>query len=95
MQLDADKKWETDAVLRQAMSQLRQAMTAALPAIHGHRLSAQDYGELAKKVEAEVGNIVGGCKLPAAADQQLHVVVGALNQYAKYFDDPGFASIAH
>ncbi len=119
LQLNAGKKWETDAPLRKAMSEIRQSMTSSLQAIHENKFSAQAYGGLAKKVEGAVNEIVASCKLPPAADAQLHIVVadllagaeqmagqvkrmdgavkviGALDNYGKYFDDPGFQPIAH
>lgn len=122
LQLNAGKKWETDAALRQAMGEIRQALAGALHEIHENRLPAKGYGKLAHIVEHEVGNIVANCKLTAEADAQLHVVVadllagaermagklkggkrqdgavqvvGALDKYATYFDDPGFKPIAH
>lgn len=122
LQLNAGKKWETDAALRSSMAQIRQALDASLPRIHDNRLDAAGYSALARKVEAEVGNIVNNCKLEPKADAQLHLivadllagsdqmagkvkrakrqdgavkVVGALSNYAKYFDDPQFAPLAH
>lgn len=122
LQLNAGRKWETDAPLRQSMGNIRQAIAGALPDIHDNRLSAKGYDRLAGKVEEAVGQIVADCRLTAAADAQLHVVVaellagaegmagkapgarrrdgavrviGALEKYAAYFDDPGFTPIAH
>lgn len=122
LQLDAGKKWETDAALRLAMGNIRQAMAGALPAIHENRLPTKAYSQLAHRVEEAVGQIVANCKLAPAADAQLHIVVaellagaegmagqasgakrrngavqviGALEKYATYFDDPGFKPLAH
>lgn len=122
LQLNAGKKWETDAALRQAMRNIRQAMAGALHDIHENRLPAKGYAKLAQKVEAEVGNIVANCKLGTQADEQLHIVIGdlmggaermagkvkggkrqdgavqvigALEKYASYFDDPEFKPIEH
>lgn len=122
LQLNAGKKWETDAPLRKAMGEIRQSMAASLHAIHENRLSAKGYGELARKVEKAVGDMIANCKLGTQADEQLHVVIGellagaeqmagkakqgkrmdgavkvigALDNYGKYFDDPGFQPIAH
>lgn len=119
LQLNAGKKWETDAALRKAMGEIRQSMAASLHAIHENKLSSKAYGGLAKQVEGAVGEIVANCKLPPAADAQLHIVVadllagaeqmagkakrmdgavkviGALDNYGKFFDDPGFQPIAH
>ncbi|MDP3440682.1 MAG: hypothetical protein U0989_14380 [Azonexus sp.] len=78
LQLNAGQKWETDAALRQSMSNIRQAMTASLHAIHENRLPAKKYDALAKKVEHEVGEIVANCKLAPEADAQLHLIVADL-----------------
>lgn len=78
LQLNAGKKWESDAALRQAMGAIRQALAGALPEIHDNRLPAKGYGKLAHTVEHEVSNIVANCKLTAEADAQLHVLVAEL-----------------
>ena len=75
LQLNAGKKWQTDAPLRAAMGQIRQSMAASLHAIHANKMSAKGYDGLAKQVEGAVGEIVANCKLPPAADAQLHIVV--------------------
>lgn len=121
-QLNAGRKWATDAALRKAMGAIRQSMAAALRDIHEKRLPPAGYDALAHKVESQVGEIVAHCKLEAKADAQLHLVVadllagaeqmaaksqpderrkgavkvlGALEQYGTYFDDPRFKPIAH
>ncbi len=122
LQLNAGKKWETDAPLRKAMGEIRQSMASSLHAIHENKLSANAYGQLAKKVEGAVGDMVANCKLGTQADEQLHIiiadllagaelmsgkvkqakrmggavkVIGALDNYGKYFDDAGFQPIEH
>ena len=122
LQLNAGKKWETDETLRKSMSSIHQAVEASSHEIHENRLKPAGYGALARKVEAEVANIVSNCKLEPKADAQLHLVVadllegseqmagkikkakrqdgavkviGALEKYATYFDDPQFKPIAH
>lgn len=122
LQLNAGKKWETDAALRKAIGDIRRSMAASLHAIHENRLTAGAYGGLARQVDGAVGEIVAHCKLEAQADAQLHLIVaellegaeqmagkkkpvkrrdgalkvlGALDKYGQYFDDPGFQPIAH
>jgi len=122
LQLDAGKKWPTDAALRGAMGSLRETMAASLHGIHENRLKPAEYAALAGKVEQEAGRIVAECKLDARADEQLHIVVaellagaermagkvkgasrqggavrviGALDKYATYFDDPDVKPIKH
>lgn len=122
LQLNAGKKWATDEPLRKSMASIRQSVDASLHQIHENRLTPAGYHKLARKVEGEVGNIVGNCKLEPKADAQLHLIVtdllagseqmagkvkkakrqdgavkviGALEKYAVYFDDPQFKPIAH
>jgi hypothetical protein len=78
LQLNDGRKWETDAPLRASMGRIRKAMSGALHAIHADRLSPKAYDRLAQTVEREVGRIVAECRLPAAADAQLHLVVAEL-----------------
>ncbi|MDP2135906.1 MAG: hypothetical protein Q8J99_20065 [Sulfuritalea sp.] len=78
LELNAGRKWETDAALRQAMAGMRQAVAASLHEIHENRASNQKYGQLAQKVEREVAGIVANCKLEPKADAQLHLIVAEL-----------------
>lgn len=73
--LNAGKKWPTDAPLRTGMENIRETMAHSLHGIHEGKLSGQKYGELARKVNAEVGHIVANCKLAPEADAQLHLVI--------------------
>lgn len=78
LQLDAGKRWATDAPLRQAMGTINNDMRQALPAIHEDRLPAARYGELAETVRGQVAYMVENCKLSAEADAQLHLIIAQL-----------------
>ena len=78
LQLNEGKKWETDAPLRAGMLEIRKSMAASLHAIHENKMSTRSYDRLAKQVHASVGQIVATCKLPPAADAQLHIVIADL-----------------
>ncbi|MFT3857391.1 MAG: hypothetical protein QM742_07815 [Aquabacterium sp.] len=78
LQLNAGKKWETDAALRQGMAEIHQAMAAHRVAIHEGKLSPKAAKQLARKIEGAVARIVAQCKLPPAADAQLHIIVAEL-----------------
>lgn len=78
LQLNAGKKWATDAVLRQSMDDINQALAKALPLIHQDRFSAADYAALASAVQQKVGYAVEHCKLDAKADAMLHLVIAEL-----------------
>jgi hypothetical protein len=62
------------------MAAIRAAFDADHPAIHAGRQSDAQYEALAGRIEQSVNSIVANCKLPAAADAQLHYVVGDLLQ---------------
>lgn len=78
LQLNAGKKWATDAPLRQAMNDINQAMAKALPAIHKDQFSNGDYQALAATVSAKVGSAVEQCKLAPEADAMLHLIIADL-----------------
>lgn len=78
LQLNAGKKWETDAPLREAMNAIRQELAASLHGVHENRLSNKEYSILAQKIERGVSDIVAKCKLEPKADAQLHLIVAEL-----------------
>ncbi len=78
LQLDHGKKWATDAALRRGMEAIRDTVNDAAPPVHKGTAKPAAYAELGKRVEIEVGRIVAECKLPPAADEQLHIVVADL-----------------
>lgn len=78
LELNAGKKWATDAALRQSMDDINQAMARALPLIHKKRFSDSDYATLANTINQKVGYAVEHCKLESKADAMLHLVIGEL-----------------
>lgn len=78
LQLNAGKKWATDAALRQSMDGINQAMAKALPLIHQGRFSDADYAALATTINQKVGYAMEHCKLDAKADAMLHLVIAEL-----------------
>ncbi len=78
LQLDHGKKWPTDQALRTGMAAMRGELAAKLPAIHQGKLSAADYADLGKAIEARVGEVVSQCKLVPQADAMLHIVIADL-----------------
>lgn len=78
LQLNAGQKWATDAVLRQTMDDIKQAMGAALPLIHQGRFSRTDYAALAATLRQKVGYAIAHCQLDAQADAMLHLVIAEL-----------------
>ena len=78
LQLNAGKKWATDEPLRQAMSDINQAMAKALPAIHKNQFGNAEYQALATTVSGRVAYAVEHCKLEPKADAMLHLVIADL-----------------
>lgn len=78
LQLNAGKKWATDAHLRLTMDDINQAMTKALPLIHKNQFDDAAYQALATTVGNKVAYAVANCKLEPKADAMLHVVVADL-----------------
>lgn len=80
LKLDGDRKWPTDASLRQGMAAIHAAFKADHPAIHAGSETNEQYAALAAKIEAQVNTIVANCKLPPEADANLHFVIADLLQ---------------
>jgi hypothetical protein len=80
MQLDDGKPWQTDESLRTGMAGIHAAFQADHPAIHAGTESDEQYAALASRVESQVNQIVAQCRLPPAADAQLHFVIADLLQ---------------
>jgi hypothetical protein len=78
LQLNAGKKWATDAALRQSMDGINQAMATALPRIHKNRFSNSDYATLATSINQRVAYAIKHCKLDAKADAMFHLVIADL-----------------
>jgi len=82
LQLDAGRKWPTDAPLRAGMGGVRRAFDADHPSIHEGRQTDAEYAALAGRIVAQVDSIVANCRLPPEADANLHYVVADLLQGA-------------
>jgi hypothetical protein len=80
LKLDGGEKWPTDASLRKGMAEIHAAFEADHPAIHAGKESDAQYEALAGRIEAQVNAIVANCKLPPAADANLHYVIADLLQ---------------
>lgn len=75
LQLNAGKKWHSDAPLRQGMTAIRGAAARTLPQAHAGKASSADYDAFGDTVLAQVAYMVENCKLPAEADAQLHLIL--------------------
>lgn len=98
LQLDHGKKWQTDDALRRGMSQIRTDMAESLTPIHNNAFTPVQYEALAGRIQAQIDYVVGNCKLPEQADQQLHLLLeqiidGAGEMKAATGRDQGAAKI--
>ena len=82
--LDNGKPWATDAPLREAMERIRSGMRQAHPRAG---LTAGQSAALAGRVRAEVNYMIANCKLPPAADANLHLVIAHLSQGAQQMEN--------
>lgn len=73
--MPAAKSWETDAALREGMTRIRTALADNMAAIHDHTLNADGYNALATELESALSGIFAHCKLPPAADAELHTIL--------------------
>lgn len=73
--LNNGRKWATDDNLRLAMSRIRDALAAELPAIHSGKATAAQYRALAQKTDDQIAFMVKNCKLEPQADAMLHLVL--------------------
>lgn len=80
LELDAGRKWATDASLRAGMADIRAAFDADHPAIHANQQTDAQYDALAGRIEAQVNTIVANCRLPPEADANLHYLIADLSQ---------------
>ena len=69
------KHWETDAALREGMTRIRTALADNMAAMHDQSLNADGYNALATTLESALSGIFANCKLPPAADAELHKIL--------------------
>lgn len=87
--LNDGQKWQTDAALRQGMAKVRSHILAAVPRIHEGRFTNEDYAALAGQLEAAVLDVIKACKLPPAADAQIHFVIAEIFAGANAMKEDG------
>lgn len=75
LQLNAGKKWATDAPLRTGMSKLRDAVASRLNEIHSGTMTKAQYADLATRITEQTDFIFKNCKLSPKADAQLHLIL--------------------
>jgi hypothetical protein len=82
LSFDHGRKWATDEPLRRHMGEIGSALAAKSPRILARQLTDEEARLLGAAIELRVAGIVTDCKLPPAADANLHLVVADLVQAA-------------
>lgn len=78
LKLNAGKPWQTDAPLRDAMMNIRQATQGAEALQKAKGWDATQANALAKTIRDNIAFMVANCQLPPDADATLHVLIGRL-----------------
>lgn len=78
IELNAGKKWNSDAPLRQGVGAIHKAVSVTLPLAHAGKAQAADYEAFGAEISKQVTYIVENCKLEPKADAQLHTVIGEI-----------------
>lgn len=74
------RKFASDEVVRQGMSDIAAQLEAAWDAIQASQLPAADYRRLADKIEAGTVDIVKNCTLDERSDKAFHAILSDMNQ---------------
>lgn len=88
LQLDAGKRWSTDAPLRQAMAAINAALAEKLHAAHANSLDKDQYRALADILDEQMNFMVRNCELGPAADAELHKLLGMLGEASGQMKTP-------
>ncbi|MDA9433992.1 hypothetical protein [Bradyrhizobium sp. CCBAU 51627] len=75
LRLDHGKKWSTEDALRRGMDEIRIAMAQSFAPIYNNVFTPAQYEALATRIQTQIDDVLGNCKLPEQADQQLHLVL--------------------
>ncbi len=78
LRLDNGKKWRTDEALRRGMDEIRKAIAESQTLIHENAFTPSQYDALAAGIQTQIDYVVGNCKLPEDADEQLHLMLEQL-----------------
>lgn len=78
LKLNAGKRWEIDAPLREAMMRIRQATHGAEAQQKARGFGDAQATVLAQTIRDSIAYMVANCHLPPDADATLHVLIGRL-----------------
>ncbi|QYM78890.1 carbonic anhydrase [Horticoccus luteus] len=76
--LQHGERWETDAPLRSGMQRIRDAVALSLDEAHATTTAPAAAKTLDATVQENVAYLIQNCRLPPAADADLHVILSEL-----------------
>lgn len=80
LELNQGQKWAIDPPLRQGMDAIHSEVAGAIDRIHAGGMADESYQQLGAQINNQLAYIFENCKLPAAADAQLHIVLASVMQ---------------
>ena len=75
LSLDHGNKWAIDASLHTGMNRIKSSLEKNLHAIHHDHFTVSQYQVLAGEMQSHLDYLFANCKLPPAADAQLHLLL--------------------
>ena len=89
MQLNQGHKWAIDTSLHIGMTRIKTSMENNITAIHNKTFQAKQYSVLATELQRHLSYLFSHCKLPKAADEQLHTLLFSIMAGKAQMSDPG------
>lgn len=77
LQLNDGERWATDESLRTGMTDIRSAFEVRHREYENGTFNTEDAASLADTIEERVNFMIANCKLPPAADAELHKLLAA------------------
>ena len=75
MKLNNGEKWPIDFSLHKGMNAIKESIEANISPIHYKKFTDKQYTALSGKIKAHLAYLFENCKLPTAADAQLHILL--------------------
>lgn len=94
-QLNQGKRWETDKPLRESMEKISLLAKKNMSAIHNEKQTQDAYAEMGNAIKKQTDLIFKNCKLPPAADQELHKILIPILNSVTIFTGKGTSREKH
>jgi hypothetical protein len=78
LSLNNGEQWQTDAVLRRGMTEIRVAVDMLTPKLAAGQLNQNQADQLSEVVNGSVNTMIEQCKLEPVADANLHIILAQM-----------------